>query len=98
MISIMRIFIYEAIIIYSNFSVFYIRSTGILQRLQEKWIHNDVTREEKKVSTFQVTIWHTRSVFVFYGVAIIISLVVLGLEILYNKYVNSNVSVISYTN
>ncbi|XP_023310145.1 uncharacterized protein LOC111691474 [Anoplophora glabripennis] len=77
--------------------VIFMRSMGVIKRLENKWIKGDQT-VTTKTSTPQVTLGHTKHVFIFYAIAILVSLIILGLEILHDKYVNADIKVIDYRN
>ncbi|KAJ8968651.1 hypothetical protein NQ314_002192, partial [Rhamnusium bicolor] len=63
------------------------RSTGVLQRLEDKWVRRDKLAEVNiQQYTNQVTMGHIIGVLYFYLIAIFISLTILGIEMLCNKY------------
>ncbi|XP_019865674.1 uncharacterized protein LOC109594867 isoform X2 [Aethina tumida] len=64
------------------------RTVGVLQRLEYKWIKNEQLTEIKTISSPQVTMKHIESVLHMYIIMIALSLVFLACEITHNKLFN----------
>lgn len=71
------------------FRIKHMKSTGVLQRLEDKWMRREINSRSdttQQVPAPEVTFGHICGILLFYSSMILISVAVLGTEIMINRY------------
>lgn len=65
-------------------------ASGVLQRLERKWVRMDEINNPSQIIAPQVTFEHISGILIVYGAAAIASISILGIEFLHMRYLHGH--------